>query len=156
MMPAYDALMRQGQQGGGMKATPVHHILEEKTNPVTGEKAIRGSDWRERAQAHADKLRALAYDDTVPMHTRKQYEAQAQHLLDRISAEDIEHNQMQQEENTMMSGSAVQDFDREAGLAREKMPVPNQGLNPRAPAPSPYQGLMGQQVPSINPRGRRP
>ena len=70
MMPAYDALMKQGGVGQptGMRATPAHHILEEKENPVTGEKKIVGSDWRNRAQAQADKLKGLAYDESVPMH----------------------------------------------------------------------------------------
>lgn len=145
MMPAYDALMRQGQQSGGMRATPAHHILEEKTNPITGETKVVGSDWRNRAQAQADKLRGLAYDESVPMYMRQRYDAEAKQLLDRITAADIEHNQMANKEQEMLMSGENDALAREELLAREKMP-------------NPYQGLMNQQapgVPKINPRGHR-
>lgn len=147
MMPAYDALMKQGGIGvqGGMQATPVHHILEEKENPVTGEKKIVGSDWRNRAMAQADKLKALAYDDSVPMYMRQKYDAEHKQLLNKITEADIWHNQEANKEQEMLMEGEDDDLLRQELLAREK-------------APSPYAGLLNQQapnVPKINPRGHR-
>ena len=147
MMPAYDALMKQGGVGQptGMRATPAHHILEEKENPVTVEKKIVGSDWRNRAQAQADKLKGLAYDESVPMHMRQKYDAEAKQLLDRITAADIYHNQAANAEQEMLMSGEDDALAREELLAREKMP-------------NPYQGLLNNQapgVPKINPRGHR-
>ena len=137
MMPAYDSLMKmRAGASGGMQATPVHHILEEKANPQTGEKMVVGSNWREKTSQTADKLRAMAYDPTVPMHLRKAYQQKAQNLGAHIATEDAWHNQQAIAEDEMLADEEEAGAITDSVLAREMIP-----------GNSPYQGLMSGTVP---------
>lgn len=86
-----------GLMGGeqGMKATPVHHVIENKSfvDPVTGQKKTTqvGSNLREQMTGMRDKFRALSQSPDVPQHYRQQYHHMANQLEVDIGEEDAYH-----------------------------------------------------------------
>lgn len=130
MMPAYDALMNQrpGAQPG-MKATPVHHILEEQADPITGQPTVVGSDWRNQASAKVEEWRKLAYDPSVPTHMRKQYQALANQLDVDIGEEDAFHAQQKEALGPMQATDAFAELQKRKAQGREGAYNPLKGLS---------------------------
>jgi hypothetical protein len=73
------------------QARPAHHIIEEKTDPVTGQKSLGGSSWREDTRNLQNKFDKLANNPDTYYKNRNHYYNLANQLEVDIGQEDAQH-----------------------------------------------------------------
>jgi hypothetical protein len=122
MNNAYQSLMRAAQPQQP-KARPVHHIIEEKADPVTGEKQLSGSSWREDASNQQNDFYRLSGDPKVNHKDRSRYYDLANQLEVDIAQEDAIHKDLE-EKTALFPG------DRAMARTQAARPRIHEGLNP--------------------------
>jgi len=120
MNNAYESLMKAAQPRQS-QARPAHHIIEEKTNPITGKKQLSGSSWKEDTLGLQQDFDRRAADPGVGHKARDHYYNLANQLEVDIAQEDAYHKAHEEE-------SQLQTGDREFYKAQGARARVQQGL----------------------------
>lgn len=122
MNNAYQSLMRAAQPQQP-KARPVHHIIEEKADPVTGEKQLSGSGWKEDTRNQQNDFYRLSGDPKVGHKERSRYYDLANQLEVDIAQEDEYHKAHEESTRLHPGDRAMARIQAERARIKEGLPV---------------------------------